>query len=91
MFPSLINMAMLAVEAQEVVLLRTMKLAAGGTGATSEAYRMVAEKIAAAQEATVGLLSGQSPDHIVTGYRKKVRANARRLHHPVGKSTRKKT
>jgi len=40
---------------------------------------MVAEKIAAAQNAGWQLMQGASPDSIVTGYRRTVRANKRRL------------
>jgi hypothetical protein len=40
---------------------------------------MVWEKLEAASLATSRLLLGQSPDNIVDGYRKVVRANVRRL------------
>jgi hypothetical protein len=79
MFSSWYNVAMLAVESQQVIWLRTLKLAAGGPGAQVEAERMVSEKIAAATKATVNLMSGQSPDQIVKAYRRTVKANARRL------------
>src|SRR3954453_22928934 len=48
--------AMLAMEAQQVVALRLMRLAVGGTAARPEARLMVAEKVAAAQKA-VGLMT----------------------------------
>jgi hypothetical protein len=79
MLPNLFNIAMLALEAQEVIFLRTLKLSAGGSAATTEAVRMVTEKVFAAQEATMKVMTGASADRIVTGYRSKVRANARRL------------
>jgi hypothetical protein len=40
---------------------------------------MVSEKIAAALEATVSLLSGATPAAVVQRYREHVAANARRL------------
>ena len=70
---------MLAAESQEVITLRLLKIAAGGARGRKEAERMVWEKIEAASLATSRLLLGQSPDNIVDGYRKVVRANARRL------------
>jgi hypothetical protein len=79
MMSSMMNMAMLALEAQQVVFLRTLKLAGGGDAAAHEAYRMVAEKVVAAQEATLQLMTGGTADHVISRYRKKVRANARRL------------
>jgi hypothetical protein len=73
------NLAMLAIESQQVVALRMMKLAAGGSGAHSEAHRMVSEKMTEANNAAMSLMMGASPDSVVHGYRRKVRANARRL------------
>ncbi len=79
MYKSWLNMAMLAAESQEVIGLRLMKLAVGGPKARAEASRMVTEKIEAAHHATGRLLMGASPDSLVVGYRRKVRANSRRL------------
>jgi hypothetical protein len=73
------NLAMLAVESQQVIALRMMKLAAGGTKAETEAHRMISEKVTEAGNATMRLMMGASPDSVVLDYRRKVRANARRL------------
>jgi len=77
----------LGVEAQSVMAMRVMRLAAGGARAHSEARRMVAEKVAAAAEmqaaATAAIMMGRK-DHVVAGKAlravgKRVRANRRRL------------
>jgi uncharacterized RmlC-like cupin family protein len=77
----------LAVEAQSVIALRMLRLAAGGANAQAEANRMVTEKILAAAEAqtaaAVAAMQG-SKTHVVAGkavnaYGKRVRANKRRL------------
>ncbi len=78
MFRSWFNLAMLAADSQHVILLRLAKLSAGGPKARKEATRMVTEKIAAAAQASGRLMRGASADEIVSTYRKKVRANARR-------------
>lgn len=76
----------LGVEASTVIGLRTMKLAAGGAAAQAEAARMVSEKIESAwtlqgRALTGGL--GTTPhgaaSRTLTHYRRKVRANRRRL------------
>jgi hypothetical protein len=74
------------VEAQQVVALRLAKLARGGASATNEATRMGFEKIVTAAEAqraaAAALLTGkaaQIPARTVALYRRKVRANRRRL------------
>ena len=79
MLSSWLNVAMLAFESQQVIWLRTMKLASGGLAAQVEAERMVSEKVVAATTATAKLMAGQSPDQVVKAYRRVVRANARRL------------
>jgi len=56
-----------------------MVLAAGGPKAAQEARRMVYEKVAAANEAGQTLALGGSAQNVVKGYRRKVRANRRRL------------
>ena len=71
--------AMLAFESQQVIGMRLAMLAAGGTAAQVEAQRMVTEKIAAAGEAAVLVATGGNAAGVVAGYRRKVRANARRL------------
>ena len=77
----------LSVEAQSVIALRMIRLAAGGARAQSEAQRMVIEKIAAVAEAQTAVASAildGHEDHVVAGkalgaFAKHVRANQRRL------------
>ena len=76
----------LGAEVQAVVALRMMKLAAGGPGVDVETHLMVAEKVGAAMElgakATIHAMTGGvpvGPAHAVAHYRRKVRANTRRL------------
>jgi hypothetical protein len=73
-------------EAQQVIALRLAKLARGGAAATAETNRMVSEKMAAAVEAqraaATALLTGraaQIPTRTVALYRRKMRANRKRL------------
>jgi hypothetical protein len=73
------NMSMLAAEAQGAVWLRLLKLSAGGPKARREARRMVSEKVVAANQAALRLAKGGSSDAVVRQYRRKVRANLRRL------------
>ena len=77
----------IGLEAQGVIVLRMLRLAAGGAPAEAEASRMVTEKIWAAAEAHVAaataLLCGHE-QHVVAGkaltvYGQHVRANRRRL------------
>jgi hypothetical protein len=79
MYRSWANLVFLAAESQQVIWLRTMKLAAGGAQAEAEAYRMVSEKFMAGGFEMGRLLLGASPDSVVKRYRGKVRANRRRL------------
>jgi hypothetical protein len=72
-------MMMLAAESQQVIALRMMKLASGGAAAGDEAQRMTSEKVSAMAEAGAKLMAGGSPDSVVSDYRRKVRANIRRL------------
>ncbi|GJE27118.1 hypothetical protein [Methylobacterium organophilum] len=74
-----IDTTMLAFESQAVIGMRLAKLAAGGTAAQVEAQRMVSEKILAASEAAMLMATGGSTHSVVAGYRRKVRANRRRL------------
>lgn len=76
----------LGVEASAVIGLRALKLAAGGAAAEAEAYRMVAEKVAAGLDLQAKAMSGAlgySPAgataKAVGHYRRKVRSNLRRL------------
>ena len=79
MFSIWYNLAMLAAESQHVMWLRFVRVAAGGPDAFEEANLMFTEKVVAASDATVSLLMGLSPDHVVSSYRQRVNANARRL------------
>jgi hypothetical protein len=74
-----IPFAMLAVESGSVVALRTMKLMLGGSDAFYEAELMVSEKVHAAFEATVSMMTGASGDDVIHRYRQHVAANAARL------------
>lgn len=82
-----LNALRLGTEANTVVALRMMKIAGGGAGAATEAQLMVSEKIQAAIEAqsqlAVGAMTGAAayvgPSKAVALYRRKVRANRRRL------------
>ena len=73
------ELSMLALESQQVMWLRAMKLSAGGIAGDREAKLMVSEKLAAAQQAAAKSMLGAAPIGIVRGYRRKVRANVRRL------------
>lgn len=76
----------LGLEAQGVIALRMMKMAAGGAAAEAEVQRMVSEKTKAALDAQLqfGLsaMSGRldlAPARAIALYRRRVRANRRRL------------
>ena len=76
----------LGLEASTVVGLRTLKIASGGPAAEAEARRMVTEKIGAAVAlqglAMTGALGSTAPamaGKTLAHYRRKVRANRRRL------------
>lgn len=76
----------LGLEAQTVVGLRLAKLATGDAAAAAEAQRMVAEKMLAAAEAQVRAMGDafagqgrQTPKRTLALYRRKVRANRKRL------------
>ncbi len=80
------NMMRLTVEAQGVIALRMMKFAGGGAGLESEFNRMFAEKalaiVDAQVEASLSVFTGQlhlAPARTVALYRRRVRANHRRL------------
>ncbi len=79
MFKLFFEMSMLAFEAQQAIWLRGLKLAAGGAAADREASLMVREKLSAGQTAMFKAATGNAPVAIVQGYRRKVRANVRRL------------
>jgi hypothetical protein len=77
----------LGIDAQNVMALRMMRLASGGTHAQNEMTRMVIEKATAAAEAqvaAVGAAMAGHQDHVIAGkalnvIRKRVGANKRRL------------
>jgi hypothetical protein len=77
----------LGIDAQNVMTLRMMRLASGGTRAQNEITRMVVEKgttTAEAQVAAVGAAVAGHKDHVIAGkalnvIRKRVGANRRRL------------
>jgi len=80
------RLAQLGFEAQSVIALRVMKLASGGASAKKEAKRMVSEKIAALAEAQLGFATDialgradRASANAVALYRRRVRANQRRL------------
>ncbi len=79
MYRSWLSLMMLAAESQQVIMLRTLKIAAGDPAASLEANRMVKEKLAHANSEGGRLLFGASPASVIASYRRKVRANARRL------------
>jgi hypothetical protein len=81
-----LDAAVLGAEAAQVVGLRMARLAAGGPRANAEARRMVSEKVetAAALQAmaVTGALGWTAPrvaSKTMAHYRRKVRANRRRL------------
>lgn len=76
----------LAMEAQQLIALRLTRLAAGGPAAREEARMMVSEKITAlheageiARQAALGGKQDLGMANILQLYRKKIRANHRRL------------
>jgi hypothetical protein len=77
----------LGFDAQSVIALRMIRLAAGGARAQGEAQRMVIEKVAAIAEAqtaaVLAMLNGHE-DHVIVAktlgaFDQRVRANKRRL------------
>ena len=73
------EMNVLALEAQQVIAMRMMKLSLGGAKGAKEARRMMSEKVLTAGEAGLKLATGGSGRSVVKHYRRKVRANRRRL------------
>jgi hypothetical protein len=73
------NTMLLGFEAQRVVLLRMIRIAAGGAYAQAEINRMASEKLFVAVRAMAMMTFGQSPESVVRHYRSRVRANERRL------------
>jgi hypothetical protein len=77
----------IGLEAQSVIALRMLRLAAGGARAEAEANRMVTEKVLATCEAQMAVAMATirgHKEHVIAGkalnvYGKRVRANRRRL------------
>jgi hypothetical protein len=77
---------LLTIEASSVVALRMLKAASGDASAAAEASRMVNEKIEAGLDLQAKAMSGGlgptahgAASRVITHYRRKVRANRRRL------------
>jgi hypothetical protein len=68
----------LAIEAQSVIAMRLAQIAVG-RGTAAETQLMISEKVLAFAEASALAATGGSAHKVVAGYRKKVRANAKRL------------
>jgi hypothetical protein len=88
-----LNMWQATLEAQQVIGLRVARLAGGGRAAWAEATRMTSEKIAALGEAQtaamIALLMGKAaavPSRTLALYRRKMRANCKRLTAPRRRS-----
>jgi hypothetical protein len=77
----------MGMEAQSVIALRMLRMAAGGARAEAEVGRMVSEKVVAAGEAQVAVAAATLRGHkkhavagkVLNTYRKRVTANRRRL------------
>lgn len=81
-----VNAWSLSIEASSVIALRTLKIATGGVAAEVEARRMVSEKVEAglalqalALTGGLGLTAQGAATKMLAHYRRKVRANRRRL------------
>jgi hypothetical protein len=75
----LIPFIRLAIEANEVIGLRMMKIISGGPDAMTEMQLMITEKINASAEAGTSLIFGQSPTAVMARVREHVANNQRRL------------
>ena len=82
-----------SLETQQVIGLRLAKLVSGGNQATDEATRMTFEKLYTLWEAqtgaTIAVLTGKSglvPSRTLALYRRKMRANRKRLSRPRSKT-----
>jgi len=81
-----VNVWSLGIDASSVIALRTLKIAAGGAAAEIEACRMVSEMTetglalqALALTGGLGLTGQSAATKMLAHYRRKVRANRRRL------------
>jgi hypothetical protein len=79
MFAPWLNIVWLALESSEVIGLRVAKLAAGDLDAQYESRLIVSEKVDAAFEVGISLLSGATATNVVNRFREQVAANAMRL------------
>jgi hypothetical protein len=87
LFNSWLTAAHIGYEAQSVMVMRMMRLAAGGPVAAAEARRMMAEKMAAAADAQIAfglaIANGSAMHHAAAKaflpFRRRVSANHRRL------------
>jgi hypothetical protein len=70
---------LLSFETQQVIGLRMLRIAKGGSRAHAEARRMVSEKLAASLDAAATVLRGGSGQKVLGQVRGRVRRNARRL------------
>lgn len=73
------DLALSGFDAQRVIALRLLKLAAGGPAASAEAQRMLVEKWTASAEAAATLASSGSAPKVLRRYRAIMRSNERRL------------
>ena len=71
-------MARLTMDSWETMFHRTMMMAQG-TCSPAEYQRMVMEKTAAVQSATLALMTGQSQEAVMAPFARRAKANARRL------------
>ena len=69
---------MLAVESNRAIDIRLRSIAAGKTDANAEAGLMVSEKVDAAIQAGLMLISGREPADVIDLYRKHVAASMAR-------------
>jgi hypothetical protein len=74
-----VSIALLAIESNQVIALRCAKLARGGAAAGPEFTRMITEKMFESAAAAQTLMTGGSHETVIAAYRKRVKANARRL------------
>lgn len=79
MFNTIFRMVMLTAECHEVIVLRMLKAARGGTAATEEAALMLSEKTEALARYGPAFMAGGSLDQIIQDYRGIVQANVLRL------------
>lgn len=79
MFATLFKMTMLTAECQQVIGMRMMKAAMGGTAAGEETALMMSEKTEAALRYGPAFMAGGSLDKMIDDYRGIVQANAVRL------------